>query len=229
MNDDGGIVPSIESPGVYQNRNPFESRGRQCAEPDQRGREDRPTLIDLTSSAEKATQRRHPSPDERSRFPERQYINTQIIAESAPQHHRQLIELNDNVPAARPIYQPADVRHHANMLQDRYVTRPVARDYVDRADYVPDPTRMQMTYGHPTERRVVYETIPDRQPVRYVAEEPTTTAYGERNVQAYRSNGNDQVYRLSPQQYGTQDQSRRIIVLDTGEPMEGVQHTVNPR
>lgn len=232
MNDEGGIVPSIESPGVYQNRNPFESRGRQYAESDQRGREDRPALIDLTSSAEKATQRRNASPDEmRAQFPVRQQNNIQMIADTAPppQHRRQLIELDDSVPSPRPIYQPVDVRHHATMPQDRYVMRPVARDYVDRADYAPDPTRVQVSYGHPAERRVIYEPMPDRQPVRYLAEEPMTATYNDRNVQAYRSNANDQVYRLPPQQRTIEAQSRRVIVLDTGEPMEGVQHTVDPR
>lgn len=229
MNDEVGIVPSIESPGVYQTRNPFDGQRRQYLESEQRGREDRPALIDLTSSAEKAV-RRPPSPhDTRAQMPDRQYHGVQMIAEPALQQRRQLIELDGNMPSPRSIYQLEEARHHAIVPQDRYVMRPVARDYVDRADYVSDPARVQMSYGHPTERRVMYEPVPERQSVRYVAEEPMTVAYGDRNAQAYRSNGNDQVYRLPPQQYTTEEQSRRVIVLDAGGPMEGVQQTVNSR
>lgn len=229
MNDDG-IVPSIESPGIHQNRNPFENRARQYAESDRRAHESRPALIDLTSSAEKATQRRPPSPSSiRAPFAERQHNNMHMIAEPAPQHRRQLIELDDNMPSPRPMYRAEEVRHHATVPHDHYVTRPIAREYIDGPVYASDPGRVQMSYGHPTERRVIYEPIPERLPVRYVAEDPMAVTYSDRNAPVYRVNGNEQVYRQPPQSYTIDEQPRRIIVLDAGDPMDDVQHTASSR
>lgn len=230
MNDDGNVVPSIESPGVYQTRNPFDGRTRQYVEPDRRAPETRPALIDLTSSAEKATQRRPPSPNDiRAPFTERPHNSTQMVAETVPQPRRQLIELDDNMPSPRPMYRPEQVRQHVMVPQDHYMSRPIAREYIGGTAYDSDLGRTQVSYGYPAERRVIYEPVPERQTVRYVAEDPSTVSYGDRNAPVYRVNGHEQVYRLPPQQYATDEQRRRIIVLDAGEPMDDVQPTTNSR
>lgn len=226
-------MESIESPNMQQNRIPSDVRMRQHIDPDPRVHQSRPVLIDLTSSAEKASRRRPVSPDAMQiSYQEQQPSNAQMYGVVATQPRRQLIELDDNVPTTRLAYRP-DVRQPMVATHIQHLTRPPIREFVDEVMYRHDDGRVQMSYGAPAERRVVHESVPDRrlvsQPVRYVVNEQPSIVYRDRNAQAYRANGNEQLYQLPPQAYATEDPSRRIIVLDTGDPMEDVQRTTNSR
>lgn len=232
MNNDGTVVESIESPNIHQHRGLVDSRKRQHVDTESRF-QNKPVLIDLTNSAEKAVHRRPVSPDAMQvSYQERPSGDAQMYAMAAPQQRRQLIELNDNIPS-RSVYRPEDVRQPIRTVHEQYITRPYAREIVDQAVYRQDVGPAQVSYGHPAERRVLREPVIDRQPIntsiRYVTNEPTSVVYSDRNAQAYRTNGNEQMYQLPSQQYVTNEPSRRIIVLDTGDPMEDVQRTTDPR
>lgn len=208
-------------------------RVRHRVEPNHRIHEHRNNLIDLTSSAEKASQRRPASPDQmRMLFQERQIGNLQI-AETDPQNRRQLIELDDNIPVSRPAFRREEIRHHVATPQDQYMHRLHVREYIDEGALRHESGPVQGSYRYPAERRMLYEPVAERQsatqPVRLVADEPMTVVYSGQNAQAYRLNDHEQVHRLPIQPYTAAEPSRRLIVLDTADPMEGVQRTTTSR
>lgn len=233
-NNDGTVMESIESPNIPQHHGSVDVRMRQHVDPDPRMYQSKPTLIDLTSSAEKASHRRPASPGAMQvTYQERLPNNVPVFGAPAPPQRRQLIELNDNVPVSRSVYRAEEVRRPATISYDQYATRPHAREYVDDIVYRHGNGHVHPSYEQPAERRVLHEVVVDRalpnQSIRYIANEPTPSMYNDRNTAAYRSNGHEQLYELPTQSYPAHEPSRRIIVLDTGDPMEDVQRTPNSR
>lgn len=234
MNNDGTVIESIESPNMQQSRDPSDVRVRQHVNSDARTYQTKTTLIDLTSSAERALRRRPASPvSTQVLFHEQQPSSLQMYGGAAPQQRRQLIELDDNIPAARLAYRPDDLRQPTTLRQEQYATRLYAPNLPSEGVYRRDDGRAQTGYVRPVERRMIYEPVAERQlvqqPVRCITNEPATVMYSDQNAQAYHNNGNEQVYQAPSRSYVTAEPSRRIIVLDTGDPMEGVQRTTNSR
>lgn len=219
MNDDGTIVQSIESPGAFD-----------TSSTDRRPQEARPHLIDLTSSAEEASQQRRPSPSPpRALYMDQPTNDAQRLHDGRPQH-RQLIELDHNVPSPRVFQHDGLGRGQIALTNDRYVTRAPNDRHAQDIRYDSDVARDQALYNYPNARRVVYEPVMEQrllhQPVRYVADEPFLARHVDRNGQVYRLNDHETIQRPSLQSNMLyEEKPRRIIVLDTPDPMEGVQRT----
>lgn len=234
MTNDGTIVESIESPNMYQPRGVVDGRVHQHYESNPRVQHSRSTLIDLTDTAERATHRRPVSSDiTHASLPERQRGNMHAYSDVAPPQRRHLIELDDNVPVQRPAYRVEEIRQPMRITHEQYVTWPHAREFINEPVYQQDSDRVPVTYVDPVDGRVIRESVIDRQPfnqaIRYVAQEPPSIAYSQRNSQAFRKNDYEQIHQLPPHPYRVDEPSRRIIVLDTDDPMEDVQRTADAR
>lgn len=233
-NDDGTIVQSIESPGMYESQAPSDVPTHQHIN-SRRMPEDRPFLIDLTSSAEKASQRR-PMSQTPPQAPviELRHTGVRTTNESVGQPRRQLIELSHDTSSDRMAYQAEPSRHQNMLRQDQYMMQPSRHEYTDGPVYANERARPPTHYVRPAERRLVYEPVVEpphlTKMVRYIAEEPVPAIYSDRNAHAYSANGVDQVHQSSMHSYfPPQESTRRLIVLDTAEPMEGVQRTTSFR
>lgn len=224
--DDGPIVQSIEtpdhayrSPGMAQNRfDPYNRSEQAVASLQQRQNR----LIDLTSSAEQATERMRispsPPPSPYLQRPNRVGRDVDMIDENTLPRRRQLIELDHQIPTPVSSQRSDYGRQIDARSRHGLVTPARSQIYEDRHEF-------RHTYQPPPpQTQVVYETVDDRQyldrPIRYVAEQPPM----ERMEQRYYVVNDQPSQRLPPQ-----DPYSRRIVLDATIPMEDVRRPTDSR
>ena len=204
LNDNGTILPSIEQvDGPYDSptaRQGVLGRGV----PHDYGQSSH--LIDLTSSAEKATQRmriRSRSPAS-PRITRQNHIEQMPNAETRVPPRRQVIELDDR-------YSTGHDRILREMPVERLQQKVWADPRVELYDRLPDRTQIR-----PTQRQVLYEPIPSREIAmqqQYYPIEQNTAPARERVYLI------DDDRRRLPQQAHPEPPSR-YIVLDHPQQMQ---------
>jgi len=250
MNDDGTVVQSIEdsdnarnSPGFRQNQ--FIVQSRQPHDPRRRMPERHNQLIDLTSSAQRATERMRMSPSP----PPSPYLqqlrqggrDVDMNGENRPTRQRHMVDLDHQLPTPASSQRHDHGVHSDMRASDEHVQSPRMLMHEDRLpmrhgypvqpSYKQESSRLVPTADVPGHRQVVYEPIEERhplsRPVRYLPEQPAP-AYNARNEPQYYMLEAQEKRRMQPQQYYSDAPSRQIV-LDATVPMDGIQYSADPR
>ena len=224
MNDDGTIMQSIEPPDSAY-RSPA---GRQYGfdpptshvDSGRRAVEHRHNLIDLTNSAEQATQRMRVSPPPSPYLQRYTRIDhdVEMSDENIPPRRRQLIELDQQLPTPSS---SARSNMEYDPRYERYAQPVPPRAYGDR----PAPQVL-------SQRKVYYEPIDDRQyhaqPARYVVPQPQHVSDDGRyyvvNDGRYQA-----VHAQAPPPPTTQYVPERRILLDADVPARDKQPPADSR
>lgn len=193
-------------------------------------------LIDLTSSAQQATERMRisqsppPSPYlSRQRSGDR---DVEMIDENRPFRQRQMIDVEHQLPTPASSQRLDHGTRSDVRSRDEYMSsprtqlhddrRPVRHDYPAQLSYAQNSARVASNAGIPAYGQVVYEPVDDRQllsrPVRYIPEQPPPPYNGQRQ---------QQYYVLEPQEIRhTQPQH---LYNDSAAPIDGAQYSADPR
>ncbi|KAK5947077.1 hypothetical protein PMZ80_001223 [Knufia obscura] len=249
MNDDGTIVQSIEdSDSAYKSTsfryNQFEPYARQHRDARNVAPERHTQLIDLTSSAQQATERmrisQSPPPSPYLSRPRQGGRDVEMIDENRPPRQRQLVDIDRQLATPASSQQLDRGMPSVIRTRDEYVPSPrthlhesrfpTMHDYPAQASYVQNSARVASNAGVPAYRQVAYEPADDRhmlsRPIKYLPEPDPQTYNGQRQ-QYYVLEGQGNGL-IQPQQLYDDAPSHRIV-LDATAPMDGVQYSANPR
>ncbi|KAK5091534.1 hypothetical protein LTS08_005295 [Lithohypha guttulata] len=246
LNDDGTIVESIEPPDSAHRSPAINSRlhgtyhGQRVV--NRMAVERNNPVIDLTSTAEQADERMHPFHNLPEPHHERQYQADHNMAakiRQQPPRNPQLIDLGPQVPVTASPTRSGQNQYHV-LSGQRYVPIPREQFYNDpatsRTPYT-QPSRAQEydrapVYSQvPTRGHAVYETLDDRSPYRNSTRYATGPVHDARVAQQYYITGEqlrDYPSGHATTQY-TAQAGRQLVVLDNGEPMDDVQHSLDSR
>jgi len=250
MNDDGTIIQSIEdsdsahkSSGLQQNQ--FIIQSRQHYDAPRRLPERHNQLIDLTRSAQRATERMRmcssPPPSPYLQQLRQGGRDVDMNDENRPTRQRHLVDIEHSLPTPvswqrhDPGFQPG-MRTRDEFVQPPRVLvhedcLPMRHDYPVQPSYNHESSRVASNVGVPAHRQVVYEPIDDRhqlsRSVRYLPEPPASAHNSRSDHQYYVLKAPEKRHVQSQQYYP--DAPSRQITLDTSVPMDGVQHSADPR
>ena len=249
MNEDGTILQSIEDSNSAHRSPAFRQR-QSDIHPDQhqidrrRMHERHTQLIDLTSSAQQATERMRmslsppPSPHPRQMRPTGRDVE---MDDETCLRQRRIIDLDQQLPTPASSQQRDHGIHSSMQIHDQYTQSPhmlmqqdrvpMRHEYSIQPQYTHDPVRLVSGASGPAPRQMLYEPVNNshlsNRPARQLPE-PSGPLYHGRVEQQYYVSEAQEERRAQPQRYYS-DAPPRQIVLDTTIPMDGVQYAIDPR
>ena len=249
-NDDGTVIESIEDPdSAYRTpafrQNQFDVQSRQQHDAGRRMHERPSQLIDLTSSAQQATERMRisPSPPPSPYLQRTRQVggDVEMIDENRPPRHRQMLDIDHHLPPLVPSQRFDHGGRSGLRDRDEYVPSPrmlvhedrlpMRHDYTTQSLHTQAPVRVASNVGALAPRQVLYEPVDERQPLsrhmRYMPEPPAPAYENPRDRQYYVLDEQG-IRRPQPQQHYADVPVRRIV-LDATVPMDGVQYSAEPR